>query len=681
MWGTVGLKFWYNLKKRYDTVFDCKKGQKFELDRSHWCTYSNFCQMYDEVAKEMVDAGIAVEFPVPVWMDRYGNIVEEDFAYGCKVTHDVKRPANCFALDELGGNTSQKGDGQNAGQLFVCGKGEVPQITINVRSKHYTVMGITAFTGEIVMCVIIFAGLKPNALYETGFDPFAARTGDWEDKDFLEKNTGQGKMFPCGPTCTFKGRDIPCFCRWSANGSVTSKILKEILETLDFYGVADREGGTLPFLLLDGHGSRFELPFLDYITEKPHEWCVVIGVPYGTSLWQIGDSEEQNGAMNVASAKKKQNIVDTNMTHSMSPYIYPHDIIRIVNFGWAQSFGNTETNRQAISARGWFPYNRRLMMEPGLRATMTKAETQKERDGTSNIHLPSYFTHEVVDLADKPIYNPKFASKKHDKDKQECNFSDGTAAWALDIIVKKSDQMAARERLRKNFEEGVLISENLKKAKKVTAGVLVSSRKHRIGMDVRNEITYRKRQRIEKEATDKQKEEQALNLLVEKARQVWAVQTDVTKMTNKQLLTILRPLRQKDDPPIPSRKDQLLNRYAEWSHRITPDMITPPLSATTPPPPGTTAASPPSATAPPPSATALSLSVAARPLSATACPPSATTPPPSATAPPPLSATTPPSTAYNDTNSIFDDADEEDENNDDEMHEFWKQDNMILFST
>ena len=280
-------------------------------------------------------------------------------------------------------------------------------------------------------------------------------------------------------------------------------------------------------------------------------------------------------------------------------------------------------------------------------------------------------------------------------------------------------------------------------------------------MDICQEITDRKRPQIEKEATDKQKEEQALNLLVEKARQVWAVQTDVTKMKNKQLLTILCPLRQKDDPPIPTRKDQLLNRYAEWSHRITPDMITPPLSATTPPPPGTTAASPPSATAPPPSATALSLSVAARPLSATACPPSATTPPPSATAPPPsattpsppsasaspshpsanaappvsattppplsaiappppsttvallssatapsppsattppppsattppppsatapppLSATTPPSTAYNDTDSIFDDADEEDENNDDEMHEFWKQDNMILFST
>ena len=189
---------------------------------------------------------------------------------------------------------------------------------------------------------------------------------------------------------------------------------------------------------------------------------------------------------------------------------------------------------------------------------MTKDEEQKEKDGTGNVHLPSYFTHEVTDLSDKPIYNPKFAAKKHDKEKQDCNFSDGTAAWALDKIVKKSDQMAARERIRSNYEQGLPISENLKKAKKVTAGVVVSSGKHRVGKDVCTEIRDRKRRRIEKEAKDKQKEVNALNSLVEKARQVWAVQTDVTKMTNKQLLTILRPLRQKDDAPMPSRKDQLL---------------------------------------------------------------------------------------------------------------------------
>lgn len=150
LWGTVGRKFWYN---------------------------SNFEQMYDEVVKEMVIAKVAVEFPTPVWMDREGNIVDEKSSFGCKVTHDITKPHCCFALDELGGNTSQKGDGHVGGQLLVCGKGDTPQISISTKSKHYTVMGITAFNGEIVMCVIIFAGLKPNALYETGFDGSASLMG------------------------------------------------------------------------------------------------------------------------------------------------------------------------------------------------------------------------------------------------------------------------------------------------------------------------------------------------------------------------------------------------------------------------------------------------------------------------------------------------------------------------
>ena len=140
--------------------------------------------MYDEVVKEMVEAGVSVEFSASVWMDSYDNVVEEEFSYGCQVTHDVTRPTIFFALDKLGGNTSQKGDGQNDGQLFVCAKGNVPKITINVRSKYYTVMGITAFAWEIVMCVIIFFGLKLNALYKTGFDPFAAMIGDWEAEAF-----------------------------------------------------------------------------------------------------------------------------------------------------------------------------------------------------------------------------------------------------------------------------------------------------------------------------------------------------------------------------------------------------------------------------------------------------------------------------------------------------------------
>jgi hypothetical protein len=59
--------------------------------------------------------------------------------------------------------------------------------------------------------------------------------------------------------------------------------------------VFDRSTGLNPFLLLDGHGSPFDLEFLEYVMAADTKWHVEIGLPYGTSYWQVGDSSEQNG--------------------------------------------------------------------------------------------------------------------------------------------------------------------------------------------------------------------------------------------------------------------------------------------------------------------------------------------------------------------------------------------------
>lgn len=64
----------------------------------------------------------------------------------------------------------------------------------------------------------------------------------------------------------------------------------------------------IPFLICDTHGRRFELPFLEYINNPWHKWDVCIGVPYGTALWQVGYSSEQNSAMNVSSVVKKRKL-------------------------------------------------------------------------------------------------------------------------------------------------------------------------------------------------------------------------------------------------------------------------------------------------------------------------------------------------------------------------------------
>ncbi len=69
----------------------------------------------------------------------------------------------------------------------------------------------------------------------------------------------------------------------------------DVLQHIDRCLSWDRTEAT-PFLLLDGHGSRFELPFLDYVNSEETKWNVCIGVPYDTNLWQVGDSAQQNGA-------------------------------------------------------------------------------------------------------------------------------------------------------------------------------------------------------------------------------------------------------------------------------------------------------------------------------------------------------------------------------------------------
>ena len=78
-----------------------------------------------------------------------------------------------------------------------------------------------------------------------------------------------------------------------------SQILVNILVTIDQLGVISCTKAKLS-LLLDGHESCLETPFLSYINDDEHLWSVCFGVLYGTALWQVGDSAQQNGAFNMA---------------------------------------------------------------------------------------------------------------------------------------------------------------------------------------------------------------------------------------------------------------------------------------------------------------------------------------------------------------------------------------------
>ena len=61
-----------------------------------------------------------------------------------------------------------------------------------------------------------------------------------------------------------------------------------------------------PKLLVDDHVSSFGSDLLECINNPVHFWTVCIGVPYGTALWQVGDSKEQNWSYKIAMTKAKE---------------------------------------------------------------------------------------------------------------------------------------------------------------------------------------------------------------------------------------------------------------------------------------------------------------------------------------------------------------------------------------
>ena len=144
-------------------------------------------------------------------------------------------------------------------------------------NKHFTLLGFTTLSGEPALCLVIIAGVQEALNVESGINPFVIETYvDTSDVDYFDKNFGPGKLFPGGLTCKFNNKEIPCMVWWTPKGSIISQILAEVLKHIDSFDAFDRTDDKYPFLLLDGHQSRFEIPFHDYICNDQHKWQVCI---------------------------------------------------------------------------------------------------------------------------------------------------------------------------------------------------------------------------------------------------------------------------------------------------------------------------------------------------------------------------------------------------------------------
>jgi len=220
------------------------------------------------------------------------------------------------------------------------------------------------------MCAIIFAAKELEESWVLGFDP----TVEWEGaEDNIEANTGRNKRYPMGPSCVFNGIDVPAFCCCSENGSITAELLVEMLKVMDRLNLFDRTDNVPPFLILDGHGSRFDLLFLQYINATATKWNVCIGVPYGTSYWQVGDSVQQNGCFKMALTRFKQELLTKKEGRRAEFAIEKDDIVDLVARAWELSFARVDTNLNAIAEKGWGPLNYNTLLHDEIQLTAVSA--------------------------------------------------------------------------------------------------------------------------------------------------------------------------------------------------------------------------------------------------------------------------------------------------------------------
>jgi hypothetical protein len=397
------------------------------------------------------------------------------------------------------------------------------------------------------MCAIIFAAKKLDEKWVLGFDASATWVGN--DKN-LRGNAGElGKPFPMGPSCNVNGIDVPTFCCASESGSITGELLAAMLEAIDKLGVFDRSDGVAPFLLLDGHGSRFDLKFLRYMNTDKTKWNACIGVPYGISYWQVGDSTEQNGCFKMALTKHKRNLLTRKEKCRLEFAVEKGDVVYLVHQAWLESFACVKSNKKAIADRGWNPLTYNCLLHPEILATKYQHNT-----AASNIKQS----------ANSPT-NIEIT--------ENLNLSQGLAGILMDIIVETRMRDDARngvnlEEIRRKQRQTAL--DAIDAGKRITAGLLAASGSHGLGTDVFKKVEDREMERAEQECEKVQKKIREFRTLQDKVSEIRALDKPYEQMNVSELRTMVLWYKRPTDSAAPPNRQSLLTRLRDTCARDEP---------------------------------------------------------------------------------------------------------------
>jgi hypothetical protein len=533
----VGKGWWSGFLRRNGHRIVTKRGQKFESNRADWCKEVYIRQMYDVIYDNMVEAGIAEKLAQPVFMDANGDVVDKDDPNRLGLECDIKitHPDYLLFADETGCNTSQRKDGHYGGRKYVTERGTTPKTIAANTDKHFTVLGFTAANGDPVLCVIIFASEKEliSGNWATGIDPTVSPILDEDGEIMLtEDNFGEGKFYPSGPTCLFRGKRVPYLPLVSPSGGITSDLLVEILEHMDELQIFERKpGGPTPMIILDGHESRLGLPFLHYINNEDHKWFVSLGVPYATSYWQVGDSAEQNGMFKMLLGEAKRQLISFRSDHGLSITIRNEDIVPLVNKAWNDSFGRKVTNKKAIAERGWFPANRNVLLHKDIKKTV-----QVEEKAPLNL-----------------------------------NTTEGMSGIAMSKILQAHARNGGVERHQKALKDGKKLSEIIDKGKRMTSGIMVGHGSHSCNERSVYTSMVNKKSKDDKTIEKAKKKDRKEKLIRKKAvQELRSKKPRIDTWNNKECSLFIQYKKKRGDPAKPKSILDLRSRCHEIHRQPSP---------------------------------------------------------------------------------------------------------------
>ena len=143
-------------------------------------------------------------------------------------------------------------------------------------------MGMTDATSDPVLCICILTAQSWSVTDVKGLNYRASIPYD-SSKTMEEKLYGE-RQFLGFQYESSGGGWIPGLMCISPKRSIVSKILTEAIKYLDHLNVFERrQDGPTPFGLLDGHGSRLQLPLLEYINsttpDEQRKWIFTLGTP------------------------------------------------------------------------------------------------------------------------------------------------------------------------------------------------------------------------------------------------------------------------------------------------------------------------------------------------------------------------------------------------------------------